>query len=199
MLTLSADGPAIELHSPDLLVRCRRGEERAWRALFREYYPFVHRVARRLGIPDDELDDVVQRTFLVVFRKLSAFQDGAFTTWLYRIVANVASEHHRRRRRRRGLLARVLRRTEPAESGGRTPETELADRQARSAVDAILAEMSDKKRAVFVLYELEDLSGEQIAEIVGCKVETVWSRLHYARRDFAKLARRRHLIEENQP
>ena len=195
MLTLSTDASMLDVQVPDLLTRCKDGEDHAWRALFREYHPFVHRVARRLGTPDDELDDVVQRSFVVVFRKLSSFDDGTFTTWLYRIVANVVSEHHRRRRRRRGLLARLLRRPEEPDDD-RTPETELADRQARSEVAAILAAMSDKKRAVFVLYELEQLSGEQIAEIVGCKVDTVWSRLHYARRDFARLARRRHLIEE---
>jgi RNA polymerase sigma-70 factor (ECF subfamily) len=62
----------------------------------------------------------------------------------------------------------------------------------------ILRKMTPKKREVLVLFELEGLSGEEIATCVGCPVDTVWSRLHHARRDFLKLARRGGYLEDGE-
>jgi RNA polymerase sigma-70 factor (ECF subfamily) len=145
-------------------------------------------VARRLGTPPSELDDVCQEVFVVLFKKLGDFQHGRFTTWLYRIVANVVSDRHRRRRFREALhgLAEALLPTALAPS--RTPETDLQEQDAQSTVSRVLSRMAPKKREVFALYELEELSGEEIAERVGCKVETVWTRLHYARKEFHQIA-----------
>jgi RNA polymerase sigma-70 factor (ECF subfamily) len=180
-----------EVEPPDpaaLLARCRQSDERAWRELFDAHFEFVWAVAKRLGTPASEVDDVCQEVFVVVFRKLADFQHGKFTTWLYRIVANVVSDRHRRRRFReamRSLAEAVLPlRLAPAP----TPEAALEQRDAQLAVDRVLERMAPKKREVFALYELESLSGEDIAERVGCKVETVWTRLHYARKDFARIA-----------
>src|SRR5205823_4929006 len=94
-----------------------------------------------------------------------------------------------RKRRIRGAIDQVLGTlglipTQPP----RSPEQDLEARQEEEHVREILGRMAPKKREVFALYELEGLSGEEIAERVGCKVETVWTRLHYARRDFRQLA-----------
>ena len=186
-----ADGQAIEITRPtDLLDRCRRGEDAAWRQLFDAHFDFVRRIAQRLGTPDAELDDVCQETFLVVFRKLDTFTHGKFTTWLYRIVANGVAYRHRRRRFRRTLLELVGRELpeDPLES--HPPDAAVERRQVQRTVNQILEKMAPKKREVFALYELEGLSGEQIAERIGCPMETVRTRLHYARKDFAQLARK---------
>lgn len=148
-------------------------------------------MCRRLGTPEAELDDVVQDTFIVAFKRLGSFEGGRFSTWLYRIAANVVSGRHRRRRVRAAFQALFGQVEEPHTEG---PESAYETKEAQASVGAVLERMSSKKREVFALYELEGLSGEEIAERIGCKVETVWTRLHYARRDFERIARKRGIV-----
>jgi RNA polymerase sigma-70 factor, ECF subfamily len=185
------DGSAVENQSDvELLARCRAGDSPAWKQLYDANFSFVERICRRLGTPDAELDDVVQETFVVAFKKLAAFREGRISTWLYRIAANVVSSRHRRRRIRAALLG-LFGKDEPREA----PSVDRAydAREAQAAVAAVLERMAPKKREVFALFELDGMSGEEIAERVGCKVDTVWTRLHYARQDFERIARKRGL------
>ena len=177
----------------ELLARCRAGDQAACAALYNEHFDFILRISRRLGTPESELDDVVQETFLIAFRRLSSFTGGRFTTWLYRIAANVVSGRFRKARVREALLS-LFGRSE-AERVSPGPDHAYEAREAQAHVGRVLAQMAPKKREVFALYELEGLSGEEIAERVGCKVETVWTRLHYARVDFERLARKSGVIE----
>jgi len=105
------------------------------------------------------------------------------------------SHRHRKRRTQRAIVdlaARVGLGSPP------TPEaTSLVASDAR-AVERVLERMSPKKRAVFALYELEGLSGEEIAEREGCPVNTVWSRLRHARIEFCRIGRRLGVIEEDE-
>ncbi len=178
----------------DLVARCRDGSDEAWRALFDAHFDFVRRVALRLGTPDAEVDDVCQEAFLVAWRKLDTFVDGRFSTWLYRITANVVSSRHRRRRVR-AALSELLGRLGGRRSAPDTPEDAVRRGDARRRVADVLAAMAPKKREVFALYELEGLSGAEVAERVGCNARTVRTRLFHARRDFARLARRRGYLE----
>lgn len=172
----------------ELLARCRAGDSPAWKQLYDSHFPFVERICRRLGTPDAELDDVVQETFVIAFKKLSAFSEGKLSTWLYRIAANVVSSRHRRRRIRTALFG-LFTESPPEPAVDRAYDA----REAQAQVAAVLERMAPKKREVFALYELDGMSGEEIAERVGCKVDTVWSRLHYARADFERIARKRGL------
>jgi len=178
----------------NLVAACKRGDGAAWKKLYDTYFSYMYRTARKLGTPEAELDDVVSEVFLVVYRKLDDFQYGRITTWLFRICSNVVSGFHRKRRTRRSLQ-------QLKESIGlKTTETETphlhAERTAaEAAVTKILEGMSPKNREVIVLFELEGLSGEEIALQVGCPVGTVWTRLHNARKQFKKIARRLGLSE----
>jgi len=172
----------------ELLDRCRSGDVAAWRWLYDAHFDFVYRVARRLGTPVEELEDVCQETFLVAFRKLDQFREGKLSTWLYRIAANVASDRHRRRKVRRAFAA--LWGGGREESSSRTPEREYESAEAEALVSRILERMAPKKREVFALFEVEGLSGEEVAERVGCKVATVWTRLFHARKEFEALGAR---------
>lgn len=192
----SVNAQAAEITGNDeLLARWRSGEPAAWREFYEAHWEYAYRTARRLGVPGEELEDVCQEAFAVAFRKAGSFTEGRVTTWLFRIVANLASDRHRRRRLRRALFERwggKAREEEHAPS----PERRLETKDAERVVGAILERMVPKKRECFVLFELEGLSGEEIAERVGCKVDTVWSRIHYARKEFEKVARRMGVLEE---
>lgn len=183
-------GEAREVDSSDLelVARARDGDAAAWRRLYDRQFDYVFRIARRLGTPDEEAEDVAQEVFEVMLARLDQFRFGRLTTWTFRITSNVVSEHHRRRRVRRafeklGVVA-------PARSAPPTPERLAESKSASVAVQRILERMSPKKREVFVLFELEGLSGAEVADQVGCPEGTVWTRLHHARKDFVRLGRK---------
>ncbi len=127
------------------------------------------------------MEDACQEVFLLMFRYLPSFRGEAdIKTWLYRLCATEAGSV-RRRWRMLSALRSLLRRSRPT-----TPATsqEFDPQLARQRVDAALATLSSAERTVFVLFEMEGLSGEEIAHIVQCPVATVWRRLHYARQRF---------------
>jgi RNA polymerase sigma-70 factor, ECF subfamily len=157
--------------------------------LYRDHFDFVVRVARRLGGRRLSPEDVAQEVFLIVGRRLATYEPRAqVTTWLYGITLNVV---------------RVMLRRSNLESLYRADESEglkvplvardpIEVREASDLLEAILSSMSPAKRSVFLLGELDELPCAEIARRVGAKEATVWSRLHYARREFAaKLLRRR--------
>jgi RNA polymerase sigma-70 factor (ECF subfamily) len=186
----------VSLEQADLLARCVRGDRAAQRGFYERYARFVLRTARRLGTPPEEIEDVAQEVFTVAFRKMDQFREGQLSTWLYRICCNRVQTHHRARRVRLAF-ARLFRiRSAGAsvdDSGGQ--ERELSRREAERQFSEILARMAPKKREVLILFEIEGLSGEAIADRVGCPLDTVWSRLFHARREFSRLARGRALRE----
>lgn len=179
------DLPAELAGATGLVERCRAGDERAWRALYDQHFDFAWRTARRLGLPEADAEDAVQESFQVAWQQLHTFSWGRFTTWLYRIVANVVSARLRRHRVRdvfSGLFGR----------GEESPDTidgRLEARHTLRTVERILRKLSREKREAFALFEIEGLSHEQIAELTGARVETVRTRLFYARREFQALAR----------
>lgn len=149
-------------------------------AIFREHAPYVWRVLRRLGVEEGDAEDVCQEVFLVVHRRLDSFdRTCALRTWLYGICIRAASDHRRRPHRRRESPAG----DELPEVGSpAAQEDEVDRRRARDRLDAALDALDDAKRAVFVLYEIEGLLMPEVATIVGCPLQTAYSRLHAARK-----------------
>jgi RNA polymerase sigma factor (sigma-70 family) len=164
-----------------LAEQCVLGDEKAWVALHRQYFPTATTFLRRLGVAESDLEDAAQEVFVQVFRYLPRFREqAAFRTWLYQLCVTQARQA-RRLRYLRNVLDRVLaRRPVAALVSSPAFSEELAQRQ----IDTALAGLSDAHRTVFVLYELEGVSGKEIAKIVGAKEATVWQRLHHARQRF---------------
>jgi RNA polymerase sigma-70 factor (ECF subfamily) len=161
--------------------RCRAGDVAAWHSFYDQHLPLVYRVARRMGVPDGDLPDVCQEVFLRVFRGLGRFREQArLSTWLYSIVVREASRARRGRAVRNALLALVGRQPRPIAPA-------LASAEASLALEQILAGMKPKHREVFVLFEWEELSLEEVADALGCPLETVRSRLRRARLEFRRL------------
>jgi len=160
---------------------------------YREHAHAVGRWVKRLGGPWIDGEDAVHEVFLVAQRRLGEFRGEArVTTWLYRIAERVA-RHHRRRERLRRWLWRGRRPDIATATAGRarlTPVEELERMESAAAVYRVLDRLPHKYRTVLVLFELERASGEEIAELTGAKLATVWVRLHRARALFLERLRR---------
>jgi RNA polymerase sigma-70 factor (ECF subfamily) len=147
--------------------------------IFRQHAPFVWRGLRRLGVPECDVEDVCQEVFVVVHRKLADFEGrSSLRTWIYGICARTASDYRRSGRVRREVVTEAP--PDAPHEGGQHEAVAL--KQARATLDRILDGLDDDKRAVFVLYEIEELTMAEVAEALGCPLQTAYSRLHAARK-----------------
>jgi RNA polymerase sigma-70 factor, ECF subfamily len=175
-----------ELRPPPRLVAerpksTREGDLRA--ETFARHARFVRRVAFHLAGPQMEVDDLTQEILLRVHSRRGEFRGEAeLQSWIYGIALRVVANARRRALLRRwfGLEAAP----EPVEH--RTPAMDLERHETSARVYAALDRLPEKKRVVLVLFELEGLGGQEIAQIVGCPLATVWTRLHHARQAFAR-------------
>jgi RNA polymerase sigma-70 factor (ECF subfamily) len=173
-----------------LLRLAQRGDEHAQNELFKRHRHEVARIVMRTLGPDADVEDVVQDAFIQVFRSIDGFRgDSKFSTWLYRLVTNVARMHLRKRRVRPAIAAGVAPESAARPDGAGSPEL-AAERTWRiRRLYQHLDHLSDKKRTVLVLHDFEGLAPVEIAAIVEAPVLTVRTRLFYARRElYAALA-----------
>lgn len=163
-------------------------------SIFRQHGRDVVRIVRRLvgpSAPDSDVDDLVQQVFVAVHKDLHRFRgDSAITTWLYGIASKTVLMHFRSgRRRARAMEAFTEAKTAAPDRSG-NPESEALRAEELRSVWRCLSEMSPKKRVVFVLAEVEGLSGREIAQALGIKEATVWSRLFHARQELVEHLRK---------
>jgi RNA polymerase sigma-70 factor (ECF subfamily) len=159
---------------PALVEACRRGDAAAFEQLVAAAQPHVRRLVGRLVGRSGDVDDVLQETFLRVWRGIGRFRgDSSFRTWLTRIALNAAHTWRHARRPVTGIPAEAADRMEAPSS--------LREDALRAGLEAALARLSPDLRATFVLHESEGHSYAEIAEILSCPIGTVMSRLHRAR------------------
>ena len=155
--------------------------------LIEEQFGFVWRLLRRIGVPESDADDAAQQVFIAVSQRIGDIRSGSERAFLFSTALHVGSRARRGRVRKREDLGVDL-----DEQPDSTPSLEdLVDRRrARELLDSLLEEMPLELRVVFVLYEIEQLTSAEIAEVVGTPLGTVASRLRRAREDFtARVAR----------
>jgi RNA polymerase sigma-70 factor (ECF subfamily) len=173
----------------DLVARCRAGDAAAFRQLFREHRVPVTRLVHRMTSGSPDLEDLVQEVFVQVHRSLGGFRrEAQLGTWIYRIAVNVVLMHRRAQKSRPGSVPA------PPDStlvdDGEQPDEQVARRRRVTALYRLLDQMSEKKRTVYILHELEGMTPGEISKVVGAPVLTVRTRLFYARRSLlAELTR----------
>jgi RNA polymerase sigma-70 factor (ECF subfamily) len=166
--------------------------------IYREHSAAVSKWVRRLLGPGGggtaEVEDLLQEVFLVVQRRLGSFRgESALTTWLYAITVLVVSGR-RRKERWRSLL---WRRAEPELQMQHDPELPAVQEdferaEASRLVYAVLNELSERDRTLLILFELERMSGAEIAVVLSTKEANVWVGLSRARARFKKVFERRY-------
>jgi RNA polymerase sigma-70 factor (ECF subfamily) len=156
-------------------------------ALFRAHARFVWRTLRHLGVADADLDDQCQEVFVVVHRRLAEFeQRSGLTTWLYGICLRVARDYRRRAHRRREKREQDAGASVAVGTGEHAPAERVEQRRQIQQLYRALDTLDHGKRAVFVLYEIEELTMREVSEIVGCKLHTAYRRLYSARKQVAR-------------
>jgi len=152
------------------------------RLAYLEQAAYLLRTARYLGVDERDLDDVVQEVFVIAHRRWNEFERrSSVRTFLYGICARVVLAYRRRAHRRREVPTGSVRDIDDSSlEAGQEGAERL--RRSRSALLSALSALDEEKRLVIVLYELEDLSMEQVAAAAGCPVKTAYSRLYAARR-----------------
>ena len=179
----------------------------AFEALVREHQAMVFRTLTRLTGAGAHVEDLAQDVFLRLYRALPYFRgDSTVSTYLYRIVVNVAQDEWKRRRRDRlHIVAEPASKEEAGEAGAwmesfagdelhehaRTPEQRFADAEVQHAVEASLSDLAEMERAVLVLYHQEECSYEGIAAALEMPINTVRTHLHRGRKRLGELVRAR--------
>lgn len=179
-------GGQCPLEEPDenLVEGLCAGEDAAYEALLERYQQPVFNLVSRLMRDSDDACDVVQEVFLKVFRKIGSFRgDSTLKTWIYRIAVNEAHNHSRwngrHRRQEVGLDGGADERgyRDTLSATGDSPFDYVLDQERHRLVEAALADINPSFRSVIVLRDVEDMSYEEIAEILQIPLGTVKSRI----------------------
>lgn len=169
----------------DLIEACRRGEVEAYRMLFETYKDRVYSIAFHFTGDETSAKDVTQQVFLKLITNLNGFRrEAAFTTWLFRLVANACVDEHRRSRR--FVPFEPDEDDEPAYDAAPAADEALLARETAESVRAAVSDLRPKLRIAILLRYFEGLSYEEMSEVLGCSKGTVASRLN---RGHAHLAR----------
>jgi len=170
-----------------------------FRAIYDAWFGEVSRWIRALGGPDADREDIVQDVFLVVRRRLPAFDGANLPAWLYRITRRQVRDF-----RRRAWVKHIFSKGRVAEPDAlphaeASPAMALERKEKQKVLYMLLQKMKEERRTTLTLFEIEGLSGEEIARIQGVPVNTVWTRLHHARKEFFALAARYQLAAARSP
>jgi RNA polymerase sigma-70 factor, ECF subfamily len=152
-------------------------------------FPHVVRWTRAFGGLDADLEDLAQETFVVVRRQLPKFDGKNLRGWLYRITQRTVRDYRegawfRRALGKRHEDGRAARRSMALEPD---PSEVLERREAFRFLSELLGKISESQRTAFILFEIEGYTGEEIAELEDVPLNTVWSRLHHARKELYML------------
>ena len=169
-----------------LVQRAQRGDLRAFDLLVLKYQGRIAALISRYVSDAGEVEDVTQEAFIKAYRALGKFRgDSAFYTWLYRIAANAAKNHLVAKGRRPGADA-TIEDAEGYDEGGllsesASPEALAMGKELAEVVESALNELPDELKAALMLREFDGLSYDDIADVLGCPVGTVRSRIFRAR------------------
>jgi RNA polymerase sigma factor (sigma-70 family) len=152
-------------------------------AIYEAWFDRVASWVAAMGAPPGDREDLVQDVFIVVLRRLPSFDGENIAAWLYQITRRRVRDF-----RRLSWFKRLLFRDRSSLEALGGSETNTAGdlRDQRRRLDHLLEVLGEEQRAAFVLFEIEGLSGEEIASMQGVPLNTVWARIHTARKKLAE-------------
>jgi len=183
-----SEGPK-EANDDRALVRAaQRGDEQAFRSLVERYHRRVVQLALGMVKDADEAMDIAQETFVRVHRYLPSFKgDSSFFTWTYRIATNLCLDAQRRKGRAQRVDlaqdddAEIEAAMDPPSNALAGPQRQALNQELRGKIEEALAGLSENHRSILLLREVDGLSYEELAKVLGIRKGTVMSRLFHAR------------------
>jgi RNA polymerase sigma-70 factor (ECF subfamily) len=175
------DGPLVQ--------RVQKGDHEAFELLVVKYQERVFRLLRRLLGNQEQVEDLAQEVFIRAYRSLGSFKgESSFYTWLYKIALNTYRNYYRSLGRRpEGSVVSSAHVLEGMQSRGSSPEKEAFRSEFWDVVKSSLQDLPEEQREAIVLCDLEGLSYEEMATVIGIPVGTVRSRVFRGRRSLQKL------------
>jgi RNA polymerase sigma-70 factor (ECF subfamily) len=161
--------------------------------IYDQHFSFVWRMARRMGVESDALDDVCQEVFLVVHRRLAEFEGrSSLKTWVFGILHNIVLVHLRTLGRKSPAHRSPAPLVDPETlvDAAAGPYEQLSNAEASVIAQGILAQLDEHKRTVLVLVELEEMSVAEVAEAMATNVNTTHARLRAAHKQFTQAVTR---------
>ena len=183
-----SEGPNGAGDDRTLVKAAQAGDAKAFRALVERYQRRVVQLALAMTKDADEAMDIAQETFVRVHRYLPSFKgDSSFFTWTYRIAMNLCLDAQRRKGRlervdvEQGDEAEIEAAMDPPSAALAGPQRQALNAELRDRIEEALASLSENHRAILLLREVEGLSYEDLAKVLGIRKGTVMSRLFHAR------------------
>jgi RNA polymerase sigma-70 factor (ECF subfamily) len=163
----------------ELIALCRRRDAGAWEELIRRYQPAMLRLAFQFTGDEEEARDLAQEIFVRLYRTLDRYDpQRSFRVWIYSLARNLCIDHYRRRRRDRNAVRSP---GEEIASPGEAPDQRLLRRERRESLLRALDTLGSASREAIVMKDLQDLTVQEIASILGIPAGTVKSRVWRAR------------------
>lgn len=172
----------------DIITACIARDQKAFRMLVDNYAGFAFSVAFRIMNDEDESKDIVQESFISVWKKIEGFNpENNFSNWLYRIIVNRCYDALRKKIRNPLVYPDENNWNIPGISSDNSADKNLDNKEIGKLIRRLTNLLSNKQKIVFVLSELEGLSREDIAEITGLSRDAIKSNLFHARQKISKL------------
>ena len=172
---------------PSLLDRCRQGDNLAWEALVRQFERRVYSIASGYAASPDEARDLSQDIFVRLYETRGRWVEASvFVPWLVRVARNVCLDHLRRKKARPPAEDLQADEMWDLASGAADPETELQEAGRRRLVWRAMRALGQLSREVIQLKEIQGLSLQEVAAVLGVPVGTVKSRSNRARLELAE-------------
>jgi RNA polymerase sigma-70 factor (ECF subfamily) len=159
--------------------------------IYDQHADFVYRTLRALGVPERDIGDALQEVFLAIHRALPTFEGRcSMSTWLFTVCRSVARDRRRRAYQRYEVIDGAF--VDAQADAAPNVSDHVEHRQKLAELDSILGSMDEEQRLVFVLFEVERMTGTEVADSLAIPLGTAYSRLRLARATFrAEVARRR--------
>jgi RNA polymerase sigma-70 factor (ECF subfamily) len=171
-----------------LIEECRGGNLNNFRKLVEQTSPFAFSVAFRILGDEDQAKDVVQETLVTIWQKLKKIKSAeGYKTWIYRIVVNKCYDQLRKRKRHPEFIADEQTWALISNRISVDPSSDLENSETAQIIHLLTNKLSPKQKTVFVLSDLEELSGDEISEITGMSKSLVKANLHYARKNISEM------------
>jgi len=179
------DGGRLDLSDAQLITLCACGDRAAPEVLFRRFYKDVHRFLARITREERwEIDDMVQDTFVQIFKSAARYNGkSSVRTWLLGVAANVAKNHIRRKSRMRRKMKALKLEPAPEIAG---PSRLAGRREELRQVERAMSLLDHDHLVVFVMCAVEGIPGTEAAKLLGLRNGTLWRRLHEARKQIAE-------------